>query len=180
MRISTANAYNASLDSLVNRQTSLSSTQEQMTTGKRVNRASDDPAAAARAERALAGIRRSDTSQRAVDASDNAMTLTESALGDAGTLLQQAREALVAAGNATYSDAERKTVSEQLKSIRDQLLEVANRSDGAGTYLFGGQGATQPPFVDAPGGVQFAGGAGQAQAASGDALPLTIDGQSPG
>ena len=35
------------------------------------------------------------------------MTQTESALGDAGDLLQRARELLVAAGNASYSDAER-------------------------------------------------------------------------
>ena len=49
MRIATANAYDASLESLMNRQVKLSETQEQMTTGKRVNHASDDPAAAARA-----------------------------------------------------------------------------------------------------------------------------------
>ena len=50
MHISTPNGYNTALDSLMNRQATMSSTQEQMTTGKRVNRASDDPAAAARAE----------------------------------------------------------------------------------------------------------------------------------
>ena len=176
MRIATANSYNVSLDSLVNRQTSLSSTQEQLTTGKRVNRASDDPAAAARSERALASERRSVADQRAVDASDNAMTLTESALGDAGGLLQQAREALVAAGNATYTDAERAGVANQLADLRQQLFAVANRTDGSGTYLFGGQGSTQAPFSDAPGGVQFQGTAGNVQAASGDALPLTVDG----
>ena len=176
MRIATANSYSVSLDSLVNRQTSLSSTQEQLTTGKRVNRASDDPAAAARSERALASERRSVADQRAVDASDNAMTLTESALGDAGGLLQQAREALVAAGNATYTDAERAGVANQLADLRQQLFAVANRTDGSGTYLFGGQGSTQAPFSDVPGGVQFQGTAGNVQAASGDALPLTVDG----
>src|SRR5580765_8321697 len=112
MRISTANGYTTALDSLMNRQSALSDTQDQLTSGKRVNRASDDPAAAARSERALAVERRTVADQRAVDASNNAMTLTESALGDAGSLLQQAREALVAAGNATYSDAERKGLAD--------------------------------------------------------------------
>ncbi|MDE2629119.1 MAG: flagellar hook-associated protein 3, partial [Burkholderiales bacterium] len=102
MRISTADSYNTSLDTLMQRQTQLSATQLQMTTGKRVNVASDDPAAAARSERAQAAQQRTVANQRAVDASSNAMTLTESALGDAGGLLQQARVALVAAGNATY------------------------------------------------------------------------------
>ena len=178
MRISTSNSYNNSLDSLMQRQAALSGTQEQMTTGKRVNHASDDPAAAARAERALAAERRSVASQRAVDASNNAMTLTESALGDAGGLLQQVREALVAAGNATYSDAERTGVANQIADLRQQLFAVANRTDGAGTYLFGGQGSSQPPFADVPGGIQFQGTSGQLQAASGEALPLTMDGES--
>ena len=177
MRISTANAYNTSLDALMNRQSSLASTEEQMTTGKRVNKASDDPAAMARAERALAIEARSTASQRAVDASSNAMALTESALGDAGGLLQEVRDALVAAGNASYSDAERTTLAGQIAGLRTQLLNVANRSDGAGAFLFGGQGSNQPPFVDAAGGVQFAGSSGATQAASGEALPLTTDGR---
>ena len=45
-------------------------------------------------------------------------------------------------------------------------------------YLFGGQGSNQPPFIDAPGGVQFQGTTGPMQAASGEALPLTVDGNS--
>ena len=177
MRISTANAYQTSLDSLMDRQVSLSGTQEQMTTGKRVNRASDDPAAAARAERALAAENRATASQHAVDASSNAMTLTESALGDATDLLQQVREALVSAGNASYSDAERASKANEIADLRKQLLAVANRTDGSGTYLFGGQGASSPPFADVPGGVTFQGAGGVVQAASGEALPLTMNGE---
>ena len=176
MRISTANAYDAGISTLTSRGADLSAAQTQLASGKRVSKASDDPAAAARIEYALAGVQRSDTSQRAVDASQIAMSQTETAMGDAGSLLQTAREALVAAGNASYTDVERKTVADQLQSIRDQLLQVANRSDGAGSYLFGGQGTTQPPFVDAPGGVQFVATPGQSATASSTALPLSVDG----
>ena len=179
MRISTANAYNTSLDSLMDRQVRLSTTQEQLTTGKRVNRASDDPSAMGRAERALASEARSTANQRAVDASSNAMSLTETALADSGNLLQTAREALVAAGNATYTDAERSGLADQLAGLRMQLFSVSNRTDGAGTFLFGGQGSNQPPFLDAAGGVQFKGTSGVVQAASGgEILPLTMDGES--
>jgi flagellar hook-associated protein 3 FlgL len=178
MRISTANGFNTAIDSLMERQGSLGETQMQMTTGKRVNRASDDPAAAARSERAQASQARTVATQRAVDASDTAMTLTEGALGDADKLMQEAREALVAAGNATYSDTERAGVADKLSGLRQQLLAVANRSDGAGNYLFGGQSSTEAPFSDAPGGVQFQGSAGASQSASGNALPLSLDGSS--
>ena len=177
MRISTANAYDAGIDALSKRQADLSELQDQMTSGKRVAKASDDPAAAARAERALASISRTETSQRAVDASKVVMTQTESSLGTAGDLLQSARELMVSGGNATYGDSDRAAIAAQLKSIRDQLFVVANGNDGAGTYLFGGQGATQKPFVDAPGGVQYAATGGQSLTESGTNLPLTSDGQ---
>lgn len=176
MRISTANSYDVSVDQLQNRQQQLSESQLQLTTGKRVNRASDDPAAAARAERMLAAESRNNASQRAVDASRTAMSLTEAALGDAGELLQQAREALVAAGNGSYSAEERRIQATHLKEIRAQLLHVANRSDGGQGYLFGGQGASSPPFTDAPGGVTFQGLGGQINVSSGEPLPLTLDG----
>jgi flagellar hook-associated protein 3 FlgL len=176
MRLSTANAYDSSLDTLTRRQAELNQAQTQISSLKRVNRASDDPAAAARAERALAALLRTQASQRAIDASRNATTQTESALGDATDLLQQAREALVASGNATYTDAERKSLAAQLRNIRAQLLSVANRDDGSGGYLFGGQGSSAPPFVDAAGGVRFAGAPGETVAADPDAMPLASDG----
>ncbi len=103
---------------------------------------------------------------------------TESALGDAHELLQQAREALVASGNASYTDAERSIQADKLQGIRDALFSLANRSDGAGSFLFGGQGSNQPPFVDnpAPTGVQFRGISGQTQTDADTALPLSTDG----
>ena len=177
MRISTANSYDASLGQLVKRQEDLSAAQEQLTTGKRVNRASDDPAAAARAERALAAENRAVAGQRAVDASKNAMTLTESALGDATELLQQVRETMIAAGNATYTDAERKGLADKIGELRKQLVAVANRADGAGTYLFGGQGSGQAPFLDAAGGVVYRGGSGETAVASTESLPITTNGE---
>jgi len=63
-----------------------------------------------------------------------------------------------------------------LRGLRAQLLSVANRDDGAGSYLFGGQGAAQAPFIDAPGGVQFRGMAGASEAAGHEQLPLAVDG----
>jgi len=177
MRIATANQFDVGIDTLARRQSELANVQEQLTTGKRVNRASDDPAAAARAERALASIGRSETSQRAVDASKVLMTQAESTLGDAGNLLQRARELMVAAGNASYGDAERSGLADELQSIRDQLLALANTGDGAGTFVFGGQGSTQKPFVDTVGGVQYAAADGEMKTEHPTGLPLTTDGR---
>lgn len=177
MRIATANSFDASIDVLSRRQADLNSLQDQLTTGKRVGKASDDPAAAARAERALASIGRSDTSKRAVDASKVMITQAESTLGDAGALMQRARELMVSAGDASLGDPERAGIADELQSIHDQLLTLANTGDGAGTYVFGGQGSTQKPFVQGTGGVQFAAATGQMRTEQPTGLPLTTDGR---
>ncbi len=177
MRISTASAFDSTVANLQRRQVALSEAQIQLTSGKRVLRPSDDPAAAAQVERALAAATRSEGQQRALDAARNSMALSEGALGEAGGILQQARELMVSGGNGTYTDAQRKTVADQLRSLRNDLLAVANRSDGSGRYLFGGQGSDGQPMLDAPGGVTYAGTSGGMQAATGEAMPLSLDGR---
>ena len=176
MRITAAHAFQTSISNLQSRQQDLTDAQVQLTSGKRVNKASDDPTAAARAERARALEARTTASERAVDASSNAMTLTESALGDASDLIQQARELVVGAGDSSYSDQERKSIANQISAIRNELLSVANRPDGQGGYVFSGQGSGGAPFVDQPGGVQFKGVGGSVNVASDEPLPLTLDG----
>ncbi|RZL05838.1 MAG: hypothetical protein EOP40_19080, partial [Rubrivivax sp.] len=63
------------------------------------------------------------------------------------------------------------------KGIRDQLLSIANRSDGAGGFIFSGQGASTPPFLDQAGGVAYIGVPGNIQTGNLDTFQLTIDGR---
>jgi len=176
LRTSTFLAYASSIANLQRRQVDMTDAQQRLTSGLRVLHASDDPTAAARAERARALMQRAESTQRAVDASRNSMTLTESALANAGELLQQARELVVSAGDASYSDAERADLANQLAEIRKQLMGVANRSDGSGGFVFSGQGSGRPPFLDRPGGVDYVGTGGAVRVASDEPLPLTLDG----
>jgi flagellar hook-associated protein 3 FlgL len=178
MRITSAYAFESSVANLQKRQQSLATMQEQLTSGKRVQTPSDDPAAAAAAARAMDNTTRVAAQQRASDASKNDMKQSEAALGDAGNLLQQARDLVVSAGNGSYSDSDRATIVQQLRGLRTDLLAVANRADGTGRYLFGGQGSDTPPLVDTPAGVVYNGLAGQQQAASARSMPLTVDGRS--
>ena len=175
-RISTANQFDTGVSMLQQRQSELNQLQQQLTSGKRISKLSDDPSASARAERARAAEARADADQRAIDASRAAVSQVEAAYGDATELLQQARELLVAAGNTSYGSNERRAIAQQISGIRAQLLKVANRNDGAGGFLLSGQGTSGAPFVDAPGGVTYVAAAGSAQTASSEALPLTTDG----
>lgn len=175
-RISTANSFNAGLESLQSRQRELFESQSRLTSGKRVSRPSDDPVAAARAERAMVTAARAEANQRAIDTSRQAMSAVESAFADAGDLLLQARDQVVAAGNGTWTAAERGYAADNLRVLRDQLFAIANRGDGAGGYLFAGQGASDAPFVDGIAGVDARAVPGQLSSAAEEPLPLTVDG----
>ncbi|MFO1250615.1 MAG: flagellar hook-associated protein FlgL [Inhella sp.] len=177
MRVATANMYDATISQLMRRQMEMQTTQVQLTSGKKVAAASDDPTGAARVERALASLGRVEANQRALEASRNSMRLAESALADGSEILQQIRETLVAAGNASYGDAERLGLAAKIEGLRNQLLSIANRPDGSGGFVFSGQGASQPPFLDEAGGVRFNGLPGSVITGNLDDFPLTVDGR---
>ena len=106
-RVSTATMYDASVRNLSARQKTLVDLQENLTSGKRVVRPSDDPVAAAQAERALTRISRIQTEQRALEVQRNAITQAETTLGDAIGLVQEMRTLIVGAGSGTLTNEDR-------------------------------------------------------------------------
>ena len=146
-RVSTATMYNGAIRNLSERQSNLVNLQENLTSGKRVVRASDDPVAAAQAERAISRIERLKSEQRALETQRNSMSLAESALGDAVDLVQQLRETVVSAGRGGQKPSDRQTYASQLQSLREQLNEVINRKDTNGQPLLGALGSALQPFV---------------------------------
>ena len=176
MRIATAGRFDSAIAALQQRQSELTRVQEQLTSGRRIVVPSDDPTGAARAERAYDQQLRIAASQRAAGASRSAMTLAESALGQAVEQLQSVREVLVNAGDAGLSAPERSSLAGQLRQLRAQLLGTANQPDGAGGYVFGGQGAQSQPFLDGIGGVSFVGTPGSTMASSRESMPIAVDG----
>lgn len=98
-RVGTASMYESSVRNINSRQSNLVDLMDKITAGKRVLRASDDPVAAAQAERARTRLTRTESDQRALDAQRNLITHGESTLGEANTALQDFRDLLVNAGN---------------------------------------------------------------------------------
>ncbi len=176
MRIGTANVYDNALDQLYKRQGDMLKQQEQLSSGLRVNRASDDPIAAAKAERVLVRLGRIETDQRALETQRSALSSAEAGLGEALGRMQDLRELVIAAGNAGFSPSDRTTLADQISNLRDQIFAIANRTDSNGVPLFGGLGSAGSPFADIPAGVQFQGAPGQ-RAATTTGLPGTMNGQ---
>jgi flagellar hook-associated protein 3 FlgL len=181
-RLSSATGYDNALRNLTSRYATMSALQENLTSGKKILRASDDPTGAGQAERANTRIDRIKTEQRALDTQVSAITQAEAVLGNADDLLTEFRTLVVQAGDGANSPTERQTIAQQLVSIRDELLTLANRKDSNGMPLFNGLGSTAAPFETSADGTapdpdySYNGLAGQT-AASTVAIPFTLDGR---
>jgi flagellar hook-associated protein 3 FlgL len=175
MRIGTAYAQQIAIDGISERQSRLLEVQGQLSSGLRVNSPSDDPGAAAEAERLRSREARLGSEQRAIEQARQMLGSADSALGDATDLLQSGRESLLAAANATNVAANRDKYAEQLRQVREQLLAVANRGDGTGGFIFGGQGAVAAP-IDSTGTV-YTPPAGTQQVGQEMVNPISLDGR---
>ncbi len=178
-RLGSSNLYDSGLRNITSRQADLSGLQENLTSGKKVVRASDDPTGIAQAERALTRMSRIQTDQRALESQKNSIAMAESTLGDVTLALQNFRELVVSAGNGAFSQAERQTVALQLTGLRDQIVALANRNDTNGMPLFAALGSALAPFVgpSTPTDYTFDGLPGQS-ASNEVSIPYALDGDS--
>lgn len=106
----------------------LAATQRQMSTGKVLSAASDDPVAASRALRLQAGL--DATRQHQANTSDGLSwaDATETALSTMTDLVKQARELVVQGGNDALDDTSRRSIATEVDQIIAALKEQANTS----------------------------------------------------
>ncbi len=175
-RVATASMYDNSIRNIGARQNSLVDQNEKLTAGKRVLRASDDPVAAAQAERAITRIERIKVEQQALNIQRNAVAEAESSMGDAINLIQNIRELMVHAGDGSHSPQDRRIIAGQIEAMRDELINVSNRKDTNGQPLLGALGSALAPFIgNTPD--NFLGLAGQSGGSS-VGIPTMLDGDS--
>jgi flagellar hook-associated protein 3 FlgL len=177
-RLGSANTYDNAVSNLNMRQSNLSALQENLTSGKKIVRPSDDPTGAAQSERSLMRISRIQTDQRALGMQKNSIAAAESTLGDVTSALQTFRELVVSAGNAAMSQQDRKTVVQQLTGLRDQVFAMSNTKDTNGLPLFGARPRALAPFVRTgtpPPDYSFNGVAGQTSSTE-VSIPTALDG----
>jgi flagellar hook-associated protein 3 FlgL len=147
-RTSSANTYDTAIRNITMRQSALSGLQENLTSGKRVLRPSDDPTSAALAERALTRINRIATDQRALEAQRSSIEVAESTLGSVTDAMQRFRELVVSAGNGVHSSTERKRHrSGTAGPAGPHVFALANTQDTNGQPLFSALGSALAPFV---------------------------------
>jgi len=119
---------------------------EDISTGKRVRKPSDDPIAASRgmAIRALrAGVAQHKTN---IDDAKDWLGATERALMKAQEVFQNAADAALRAGNSTLSGDERQALAQDVNGLIAELVDLAN-TEYDGRYIFAGLKTLTKPFV---------------------------------
>jgi flagellar hook-associated protein 3 FlgL len=160
MRISTSQFHNRALESMMTQQTTLSNTQSQVASGKRVQTPSDDPISAVHILELQRAKSESDQFGRNADAVSARLTTEEQALGDSTTLLQRVRELMLQANNSSIDATGRQAIASELIARSQELLDIANRRDGNGEFLFSGYATTTQPFARTGASVTYAGDQG--------------------
>ena len=155
MRISTQTLYAQSMRSLNQQQAELSHVGQQIASGQRVMRPSDDPQAASRAVQVSQA--QSITSQYTDSrvSARNALSMEESVLNSVGDAVSSAKTPMLEAANGTLTNADRASIASQLQGIYQTVLGQANATDGNGRYLFGGYQDKSVPFVMSGGAVTY-------------------------
>lgn len=150
MRISNSTIFQQNTSQIDKLMTGLSKSQQEVSSGKRVVTASDDPAAAARL--LDIGKMQADGKQYAKNrvAAKGTLGMVDGALGNVANLLTSTKTLAVQAGNATLDDSQRKILSTQLQTHIDQLRSLANSRDGTGNYLFSGYQTSTAPYAKDP------------------------------
>ncbi|MFZ5532028.1 MAG: flagellar hook-associated protein FlgL [Pseudomonadota bacterium] len=162
MRIATTQAQAQLVQAMLDKQSQLARTQQQLATGQRLLTPADDPTAAVRTLALNRALDRLATFGRNGDLAESRLQAEEGALAALGDILLRARELALEANTAAQDGLSRGAIAAELRSLNDQLLQVANQRDANGEYLFGGDQSRQIPFVrDAGGAVRFTGDAGQ-------------------
>ncbi|MCL9670392.1 MULTISPECIES: flagellar hook-associated protein FlgL [Enterobacteriaceae] len=146
MRISTQMMYEQNMRGITNSQTKWMDYGLQMSTGQRVNKPSDDPIAASQAVVVSQAQQQNEQYKTARTFATQKVSLEENVLSQVTTAVTSAHTSLVAAANGTLSDDDRASMATELQGVRDQLLNLANSTDGNGRYIFGGYKTDTPPF----------------------------------
>lgn len=118
---------------------------EQASSGNRVNRPSDDPAIAARLSRNQRLKQQTESLSKSLDLGRADLDLGEASLASAADLLVRAKELALTAANGSATAEVRASAAEEVRGLRDSLLDLAN-TKGVRGYIFAGSKTDVPAF----------------------------------
>ena len=176
MRISSSQYFTMNVETMSNQQASLANMYAQISSGKALQTAADNPLAAAQAVALTAQA--ANLAQYSTNQSSALTSLQQedSTLTSVTNVMQSIQSLVVNAGNGTLNDTDRSALATQLQGYRSTLTTLANTTDANGNYIFAGFQGGSKPFSDNASGVgaTYEGGPGQRQVQISDTRTINV------
>ncbi len=124
----------------------LDTLQNRMSTGRKINRPSDDPVGLSYSMRYRSGLAANEQFQRNVDASISWVEHTDKMINETNEVLQRARELAVQGANGANTGLSMEAIAEEIDQLYEHIVNIGN-SQFNGKYVFNGQMTDVKPYV---------------------------------
>ena len=136
--------------------------QEKISSGKKINRASDDPLGAVNLSAAKEQKSLIDQFTKNSDVAYSRLDLTDKTLDELTNILTRMTELSSSAGNGIYDGFGHQAILQEMRQLNELAISLANTSDSLGRPLFAGRSSVPVPFTtDVDGNVLYHGDRGQ-------------------
>lgn len=176
MRVSTQTLFDHGVSTMLARQQEVVTTQGHISTGKRVLTPSDDPVAAAQ----MLDVSGAKSANKQY--ADNAASVKarlgqeEASLSAITRLLQDVRTLVVQSGSGALTPGDLRSIAADVNGRYEELIGLANATDGSGEYLFAGFRSGTKPFAEtAPGVVAYFGDEGRHEVAVSTSRSISVN-----
>jgi flagellar hook-associated protein 3 FlgL len=146
MRISTGQLYDRTIQSVLDNQADLSDIQQQLASGKKLLRPSDDPVGAAQVVRLTEQIDRINQYKKNSNLLVNSLEQEETVLKSVNTAVDRARVLMLQSGSGIVGTEDRTAIANEINQIKDQVFDLMNSRNPSGEYIFAGFQSGSPAF----------------------------------
>jgi flagellin len=101
---------------------------ERLSTGLRINRAKDDAAGLGIAEKIQTQVRATTQSMKNANDAISMVQAAEGSLSEVSSMLQRMKELTIQGRNGSYNTSQRKTLTDEIFALRDEINLVAERT----------------------------------------------------
>lgn len=157
MRIATTTFQNDAVSQMDALEAALAQTQQQLSTGLKVQNAADDPTGMVLVNQMNVEVSASTQYVTNGNTAQTNLGLEQQALSDATNVLQNANTLAVEANDSSLTAAQRGNIATELQQDLQSLVSIANRQDSSGAYLFGGIANSSQPFTQSNNTVSYNG-----------------------
>ena len=144
-----------SQNALTRNNRALSSSMEQLSTGKRINSAADDAAGLAISNKMTAQIRGLNQAVRNANDGISLLQTAEGATTEITNMLQRMRELAVQAANDTYQASDRSALNAEVKELQNEITRIGSNTEWNGMKLFTKQTAGSAGGIGTSGNVRL-------------------------